>query len=131
MTLSRKQDEHDEMVKYTVSALSKAEYYSIKADLPSYKNKPDEIFLKNSDKGYLPDITAFKDGVKHIFEIETEDTITIEEIKNKWTIFSMFAEKRFALFIAVVPNGFKKKASEYINELGISAIVVEVHIESE
>ncbi|MFC1476337.1 hypothetical protein ACFL5S_00065 [Fibrobacterota bacterium] len=129
MIIRKDQKKHDAMINYIATVLKRAGYIDIKADLPKYK-KPDKILWRNTERGDYPDITGFKNGVRNIIEIETEDTLTEEHIREQWILFSRFAAKTNALFYVFVPAGCKRKATQRIMALGISGNtnIIEVFI---
>lgn len=119
MIIRKNHKKHDAMIKYIATILRRVGYIDIKADLPNYK-KPEKILWRKTDRGDYPDITGFKNDVRHIIEVETEDTLTEEHIRERWILFSRFAAKTNALFYVFVPTGCRRKATQRIMALGIS-----------
>ncbi len=65
---------------------------------------PDIIGNKGNDKGYKPDIVAFKENETNIFEIELDDKMPV----NKWRLFSEYAQKNNGNLFLVVPDYLKE-----------------------
>ncbi len=125
MVLRNNQSEHDNMVLEIVLHLNKHGYADIKADVSGY-DTPDKITWKSTGEGHVPDITADKDDIKRIFEIETEDTIDDPHTEDQWQLFAAHAKKISGLFIVVVPEGYKSEVIEQFVILDIEGEVIEI-----
>jgi len=90
------QSDHDKCVKSLATDWVK-DGFTVKADLEDWGDKPTKI------KGYIPDIIAKKGHLTRICEVETEDTIEIDE--DQRTEFKRYALENnlvfFWLFLAL------------------------------
>jgi len=92
------------MVKTIALNLGVARYTDIRADLEGYET-PEKVTWKETQKGHVPDVTG-KDlnGVLHLYEVETEDSINEEHTTDQWNLFSAFAAQHGAVFHVAVPQ---------------------------
>lgn len=120
MAKRKNQSGHDEMVLITANHLISNLYTDVKADIDDY-DKPTKIIWSKTQDGHVPDVTANYNGHKHIWEIETEDSISIDHTKSQWKLFSTYAAQHNAVFHIVVPEGFSAEAEEQAEEWGITA----------
>lgn len=79
---------HDSKVKQIAKRL-KNEGWQVKADIPGYE-KPDPIGKKKR----IPDITAKKGGAKKIIEVETPETMKMDEKQQETFRRSAAQQKR-------------------------------------
>lgn len=106
------QNLHDLVVQTAFDNLDKTNYRV-------YKNPGQE---KNTsiDNKYYPDIiiTGLNDNqVKFIIEVETDDSINIDEAQNQWKVY---AENIRATFYLLVPFAKKQIAISLCKQIGIS-----------
>ncbi len=99
-------------------------YENIKADL-SDREKPEKIVWQSTGKGFIPDVTVFKDDFR-IFEVVTAASILDEKTDDTWKLFSSYAEVNDAMFYVVFPKGLVLKVKKKINELGVDACLWEI-----
>ena len=113
--------EHDLIVLLMVEELKDENYSKIKADLPDHE-KPDGIrFQKNISNRFVPDITAYKNDVFYILEIETVDSLFDEHSHHQWLAFSDYSKRTNSSFILVVPKRYKDSARDILSEKNIIA----------
>ncbi|MDT3696631.1 MAG: hypothetical protein ROY99_09590 [Ignavibacterium sp.] len=105
MAKRKNQSDHDDMVKTTVNYIVSNLYTDEKADIDDYET-PTKIIWSKTNDGHVPDVTAKYKDVEHIWEIETEDSISLDHTKSQWQLFSTFATQHYAIFHIVVPEGF-------------------------
>lgn len=119
---------YDSMVSSVADYLQGHGYENVKADVPPYE-KPARLTRQGAseDSGYVPDLTARKDGGKHYFEIVTETKDQNVELAGKWRLFSTLAEHRNGEFTILVPRGKMKFTHQVLNENGIKANVVKLN----
>lgn len=126
MAKRKNQSEHDNMVLTTANYLVSNLYTDVKADIKDY-DSPKKICWKDSEKCHIPDVSGKLQGVQHIWEIETEDTISIEHTKDQWKLFSAYASQFDKVFHIVIPQGCSAEAEKQAEEWGITAEFHEVN----
>lgn len=118
------QSDHDILVSQLVSHIEGGGYSYIQADIHGYDQPLKVWWNNNPDKKFIPDVTAISnDGVFHVFEVETSDTITGEHTENQWKLFSAHAKSKNGVFIIFVESGYENEAKEQVRNLGINAHV--------
>ena len=124
MAERRSQSDHDTLLSVLVEYLEKNGFTDIKADLPEFE-QPRKVWWKGKEQeAHVPDATAIDaSDVWHIFEIETEDTVSIEHSESQWKLFSAYANNNNGKFVVIVPTGSKVEAESQIERLRISAEV--------
>lgn len=125
MTKRKNQSDHEDMVLTTANYLVSNLYTDVRADVNDYET-PTKIIWSKTQDGHIPDITSKYNGVEHIWEIETEDSISIDHTKSQWKLFSTYAAQHNAKFHIVVPEGFIEDAQNQAEEWGIKAEFHEV-----
>jgi len=118
----KNQTEHDNLVKTVANYLISQNFTDVKADIEGYL-QPSKITWTATGEGHIPDVSAIINNTQHIYEIETEETISIEHTKNQFVLFSEFAKGHKAVFHIVVPADCKNDAVAQANEWGITAEV--------
>jgi hypothetical protein len=122
---------HSQSADYTNMVSSVADYLehrgfeSIKADTGEYE-KPAQLTRQGTDEGYIPDLTARKNGGKHYFEIVLEDKNEQQEMIGKWRLFSTLAEHRNGKFTLLVPHGKMSFTNRILGKYGIKADVMKL-----
>lgn len=118
--------EHDSLIQIILDHLVLNNFKSIKANIYGY-NLPGKISWNDSEKSYIPDICCIHEGKKHIFRIETEQSITEEENAKIWSLFAEHANEYDKEFHLIVPNSLQKYVRELLVDLGIKAKVEEIN----
>jgi hypothetical protein len=125
MAKRKSQSEHDQLVKKIAEYLvDKAGYFDVKADIEGY-DRPTKIIWSDTKTGHIPDVTA-SNSPDVIIEVETDDSINDSHTESQWKLFSANSEQHNKQFLIVVPKGSKSKGEERVEELGISAEIVEI-----
>jgi len=62
------QSNHDQMVRDVYNYLISNGFGNVKADLKGLA-QPELIYWTSTEKGHIPDLTASRNGTRHIFEI--------------------------------------------------------------
>jgi len=122
----RNREVHDDMVRYMATLISKAGYVNMRVQLPESQSRPDRIAPHETGHSYGPDITALREGCLHIFQVETEETITSHDTLQQLKTFAIFADRNNALFTLVVPSGCKRNAEQLLVESGVFARIIEI-----
>ena len=113
------QDQHDDMIRQLVSHLTYNDFTEIKADVDGM-TQPGPLWWPGKRLGeHIPDAVASRDGRLYIFEVETEDTISIDHTGDQWSLFADHALRKNGAFIPVVPTGHIPEAQQVIKELDI------------
>jgi hypothetical protein len=123
MNIDRHDPVYESMVTSVADYLQGHGYDSIRADVPAYE-KPARLTRQGEDSGYVPDLTARKDGGKYYFEIVTENKDENTELAGKWRLFSTLAEHRNGELILLVPRGKMKFTNKLLTDHGIKANVM-------
>lgn len=126
MNMNESLSKHNRLINSMVIVLSKAGYEDIRADIPVCNKKPKRIVWEGTKKGYVHDITAVKNGELHLFDVETEDTISFMQSSNREKFFASYAAHNNAVYSIVVPTGNEGKTIQQLNKLGVSAGVIEI-----
>ncbi|MFA9459954.1 hypothetical protein [Thiohalorhabdus methylotrophus] len=113
------QERHDGMVRRIAHGLRDGGFNEVRADGVDGFELPDTI------DGRVPDVTA-RGHRFHIYEVETEETLSSEETRLQWQAFSRFARHDDqAHFVIIVPQGVGLKAEAQKNYYQLSAEVRE------
>lgn len=113
------QGKHGYMVARMVEYIKLTGYSDIKANIPGL-DPPSRIYWKNDPgDGHIPDLTGCRNGIYHIFAIETEDTISDAHTKAQWKLFASFVNESGNAFVVVVPEGYRDQAFEQITKLNV------------
>lgn len=114
------------MIRFVISALSKQGFADIKADVDGY---PEPTPIEGgSGVGHMPDVTGYKQGLLHIYEVETDDTISLPSTEDQWRIFTNFAETQGAKFVIVVPEEMERQAREQLARFKVHAQIWPVDV---
>lgn len=101
---------HNQLIKKQISTYKKRGYINIKADHIHYKDgSPKEV------NGHVPDISAEKDGIIVICEVETIDSVDDKHTREQWAAFSNSPFK----FDICVPRSVLSKAKQIAKEKDI------------
>lgn len=113
---------HDAIVLFVARELEKDRFKDVKADVPDFP-EPEAIQLDHAGIGHLPDVTAVRSGLLHIYEVETPDTVSINHTQEQWKIFATYAKEHGAKFTIVVPRGTEARVKALLPEMDIRASV--------
>lgn len=100
-------------------------YSDIRVDLPGHQ-KPAKIVWTATQRGHEPDASASYLLKKHIFEVETADTIGDEHTHEQCELFAAYARDNSAEFTLVVPTGCWIIATSRLSYWGLRAAVLEI-----
>ncbi len=81
---------------------------------------PNPLSIKGKDEKYTPDIIASHKHGTSVYEIELDDTYTVD----KWKIFSLYARKNNGNLFLVIPDYLRKSVKETITENKINAGII-------
>ena len=113
-----------EIIKAVIDFIKGEDFSQIKADIPGY-NTPEKLVWKNSGKGYIPDITAIKNGMFLLFTVK-DPKENIHTYLDKWRLFSSYSRKvnRECYIVSLANQEFTIK--NILNENKINANVLTV-----
>lgn len=122
MAKRKYQYNHDQMVRDVYNHLVSNGFRNLKADIKGF-DQPELIYWTSTGNGHIPDLTASSNGTRHIFEIETSDSIFDQHTGDQWRLFAASAKHHGKTFIVVVPKGSEDSAQSRLTQLGIHAEV--------
>jgi Holliday junction resolvase len=117
------QSKHDHMVTSLVKLLVKDGYSDIHATHLGAFEDPAKVPGRDG-KLYMCDVVARNNGIDHIFEVETMETITLDFTKEQFKAFYDHAKKNEGVFNILVPNNVESDAVMVLRELGMEEIKV-------
>jgi hypothetical protein len=118
----RNESEHQVLVQWLGDLLVRRMAVDIRVDLPG-RTRPEEIRYRGDAHGHIPDASCRMGGHRYVFEVETDDTITIKHTADQWRLFHAWARLNNATFVVVVPDGFQEAALRQLNDLQLVAEV--------
>jgi hypothetical protein len=118
------QAEHDLMVQMLARGLAAAGHGNVRAHVEGW-DPPGEIAWRGVGRGHVPDVTATGEGFE-LYEIETADSIEHPHTAEQWESFNAFARRNNLLFTVVVPKGSRPLVEKRLNELEVTAAVLEL-----
>jgi len=110
------------MVRDVYNYLISNGFGNVKADLKGLA-QPELIYWTSTEKGHIPDLTASRNGTRHIFEIETSDSIFDQHTEDQWKLFAANARQDGKTFYVVVTKGSEDLAKSRLAQLDIQAEV--------
>lgn len=113
------------MIEFLADGLYGRELTDIRADIPGYK-RPDIITWPGTDKGHVPDVTAYEGEKFNIYEVETVDSINDPHTEEQWRLFAEYAVLNNGVFFVVVPPMEMQNAKKRLKELNLEALVVPI-----
>ena len=110
----------DGMLKYVIRILQEKKHKDIRAIAPDF-TMPKRVVRESSGEGYIPEVTAVKNGQFRLFALETKETLELNETEKRWELFSSYAKQDHALFYVVFPAGMEAKVKAKLKDLNIEA----------
>lgn len=111
---------HEEMKIQLRLFLESEGFEFIKTDLEG-ETRPK--FIGGFSIDYVPDLTAMKDGVFHVFEIETDDSLTHEHTTKQWQAFDRYCRQKSNRRFIVLVETKENEARQHAEELGVQPAV--------
>ncbi len=118
-------DMHREMIHTAIHYLENKGYEQIRADLDDYE-KPARLTRQGTDEGYVPDITARKNGGKFYFDVVTANKDEHLHTVGKWRLLSTLAEHRNGKLMLFVPYGKMNFTNRILQDNNIEAEVMKI-----
>ncbi len=112
--------EQERMVSYVIRILNEKQHEDIRAVIPDCK-MPKMVVREATGEGYVPEVTAFKNGQFRLFAVETKDTLKDENIEKRWRLFESYAKQNRAQFYVVFQAGVVAKIKQMLAEMDIDA----------
>ncbi|MGB0177938.1 MAG: hypothetical protein ACPF9D_12285, partial [Owenweeksia sp.] len=100
-------------------------FEDIKARHDGYSEPATLRMMDAEDKGFIPDITATKNGGKYYFEIANRNEEE-KEVVGKWKLMSTLARMKNGDFRIFVPYGSMKYTNEILEKKNIEAEVIKL-----
>jgi hypothetical protein len=88
--------------------------------------RPLVIHSSRTGRDYMPDITAKKNGVVHIMQVETTETLTSSRSRHQMKVFANYADSQGSLYCIAVPEGCRSEADKLLVEQGVFANIIEL-----
>jgi hypothetical protein len=114
------QPQRDRIITYTIRILHEKKHEDIRAVIPDHP-MPKKVVRESTGEGFIPEVTARKDGQYRIFAVETRETLGSEKIGLRWQLFEAYAKQHDALFFIVFPTGLVSSIKEKLNEFHVEA----------
>ncbi|MFP4061012.1 MAG: hypothetical protein ACOCXW_00120 [Bacteroidota bacterium] len=105
-----------------VQNLHRSGRYDIKTIHSRDFTNPDKIMWKGKSEGFVPDLTARRDNLLNIYDIQLTDNYEL----TKWKLFSLYANIRKANFYIVTPRWMVNSVKDTLVENVISARIIDV-----
>ena len=116
------QGRHYHMLTSLVKRLIHEGYTHIESELSGFEN-PLEMPGRNGNS-YISDVVAWKDGICHVFEVETAETLDIDYTREQFTAFHDYAKKSRGSFCILVPRKNEGQAREVLERLNMPEVDV-------
>lgn len=113
------QERHDHMVERIAEGLRQEGFPEVRAAGLEGFDPPDPV------EGHVPDVSATNHH-RYIYEVETEESLELEETRLQWKAFGHFARYNDTRFVIVVPQGVGTQATALKNYYQFRAEVREV-----
>ena len=107
-------------VAYVVKILCEKDHKDIKAVYSDFPI-PKKVVRESTREGFLPEVTAVKDGQYRLFAIETRETLNLEETDARWLLFAEYSRQNDGLFYIVFPTVLMTHVKQKMQNLGIEA----------
>jgi methyl coenzyme M reductase beta subunit len=118
-------NEHDELLEKVLLRLKNNYFTNIKSIL-SESEKPVPINLEGIDNNYFPNITAMKSGKLYILEVETSDTLKVNEHDAVLKAISKYAEANNSEFVVAVPIAALIETGKKLSQLKVDASIWDI-----
>lgn len=95
-----------EIIRAVVDFIKGQDFSNIKANIPGF-NVPQKLVWSKTGNGYVPDVTAVKDGNLLVFVVK-EPTENVENQIDKWRLFSSYTsgENRMCYIVGMAHQEF-------------------------
>ncbi|HPF98324.1 MAG: hypothetical protein R2802_06035 [Flavobacteriaceae bacterium] len=108
---------YSEFIMNSIDYLEKHGFENIKADVDGFES-PKSYLKKGSDISVTPDITAEKEGRKHIFDISLKSTKP-DLLKSKWVFLNTLSAMRSQRFKLITTRGHYKFTNQMLEAINL------------
>lgn len=108
---------YSEFIMNSIDYLEKHGFENIKADVDGFES-PKSYLKKGSDISVTPDITAEKEGRKHIFDISLKSTKP-DLLKSKWFFLNTLSAMRSQRFKLITTRGHYKFTNQMLEAINL------------
>ncbi|MCB0426332.1 MAG: hypothetical protein KDD16_03335 [Mangrovimonas sp.] len=108
---------YSEFIMNSIDYLEKHGFENIKADIDGFES-PKSYLKKGSDISVTPDITAEKEGRKHIFDISLKSTKP-DLLKSKWVFLNTLSAMRSQRFKLITTRGHYKFTNQMLEAINL------------
>ena len=113
--LDKDKQKNSTLLNDSIQYLEERGYEDIKADLDGYET-PLSFTRQSDEKTITPDITATRNGVKHIFEIGVKSEKP-RLLKTKWKLLDMLSEVKQQRFNVITTKGHIRFTQDMMSSL--------------
>lgn len=110
-------EKYSEFMKDSIDYLEKHGFENIKADLDGFES-PKSYLKKGSEISVTPDITAEKEGRKHIFDISLKSTKP-DLLKSKWVFLNTLSAMKSQRFKLITTRGHYKFTNQMLESINL------------
>lgn len=110
-------DKYSEFFKDSIDYLEKHGFENIKADVDGFES-PKSYLKKGSDISITPDITAEKEGRKHIFDISLKSSKP-DLLKSKWVFLNTLSAMKSERFKLITTRGHYKFTNQMLEAINL------------
>ncbi len=113
------------IVKEIIQMIENSGFENVCSLIDDYST-PEEIQKRNSDEGYIPDITAEKDGKTGIFDVQVQKELEESELIDKWRLFYYSARSNNNALFVVVREDNANYANHLLKKHDLNANILKI-----
>jgi len=110
-------EKYFEFLKDSIAYLENHGFENIKADMDGFET-PKSYLKKGSDISITPDITAEKEGRKHIFDISLKSSKP-KLLKSKWIFLNTLSALKSQRFKLITTRGHYKFTNQMLEDINL------------
>lgn|SRR5690606_25644495 len=110
-------EKYSEFLKDSIAYLENHGFENIKADMDGFET-PKSYLKKGSDISITPDITAEKEGRKHIFDISLKSSKP-KLLKSKWIFLNTLSALKSQRFKLITTRGHYKFTNQMLEDINL------------
>jgi hypothetical protein len=116
----QKLTDRERVIAYVIRILNEKQHEGIRALIPDY-TMPKKVVREATGEGYIPEVTAFKNGEFRLFAVETKNTLREQEAEKRWELFASYSQQNKAQFYVVFPVGVAAQVKDMLARTNIEA----------
>lgn len=124
--VSADSNQHRALINRAVDKLQMEGFEQIHSVVEGKNEYPKPVTSQRTGQNYKPDITAFRNGKKHIMLTSDTDMVGDPASVETMKILALHADKNGLVFWLAVPRGVAGKAGKILVETGIFANIIEI-----